>query len=153
MSYISISYYVLAAGAVLLYYLLPLWSRWVVLLAASGCFYYAAAGNKRTLLLFAFSVAVSYLFGLLIGRRTEGRNLRSGSARPKNAEDSEGGSPDSGKKSAKSDGYLLWCGILLSAAPLLMVRCAGLLGRNASVFGSRFSGLILPLSEWAMPAT
>ena len=66
LTYVSFNYYILLAALVVLYYILPLKYRWCVLLAGSGLFYYLAMERRMQLIIFAFSVGISYLFGILI---------------------------------------------------------------------------------------
>lgn len=95
MTYTSFGFFVLVAVLLLLYYVLPEKVRWLVLLAGNAVFYYFAAANRWNLLVFATTVVLSYLAGLLIEKvyQSEKKEIR--------------------KKMA------LWTGIILSILPFL----------------------------------
>lgn len=120
MSYISFSYYVLVIVLLVLYYVLPRKFRWLVLLAGSGCFYYLLVDRRRRLVLFALSVLVSYLWGVVLGWRgkKEGASLRAGK-------------------------WLLAGGIITSCAPLFAFRLGGFL--PDSVLSGTFFQSIMPI--------
>ena len=70
-TYLSVHYYFLLAGTVIVYYLLPKRFRWVALLAASGLFYYwLFSGTFRTAL-FVCSIVVSWNFGISLGKNRD----------------------------------------------------------------------------------
>lgn len=120
MNYISLSYYIFIAILFCLYYLIPESVRWLVLLAGSCFFYYMAAEQKLLLAIFAGSILVSYLFGLLIGRQRMKCQARRGLRR-----------------------LFLWLGILLSAAPFLLSKGREFLFQ--SILHISFISWILPL--------
>lgn len=120
MSYISFSYYVLVIILLVLYYVLPKKARWLVLLAGSGCFYYLLVDRRRRLVLFALSVLVSFLWGILLGRH-----------RKKEAASSRAGK------------YLLAGGILCSCAPLFAFRLGDFL--PDSILSGSFFRSIMPI--------
>ena len=95
MTYTSFGFFVLVAVLLLLYYILPEKVRWLVLLAGNAVFYYFAAASRWNLLVFATTVVLSYLAGLLIEKvyQSEKKEIR--------------------KKTA------LWTGIILSILPFL----------------------------------
>ena len=65
MSFTSLSFLLLVAGAVLVYYLLPQHAQWCVLLAASLVFY--CVGGGKTVLYVFYTAAIVYVCGLLLG--------------------------------------------------------------------------------------
>ena len=65
MSFTSLSFLLLVAGAVLVYYLLPQRAQWCVLLAASLVFY--CVGGGKTVLYVFYTAAIVYVCGLLLG--------------------------------------------------------------------------------------
>ena len=65
MSFTSLSFLLLVAGAVLVYYLLPQHAQWCVLLAASLVFY--CIGGGKTVLYVFYTAAIVYVCGLLLG--------------------------------------------------------------------------------------
>ena len=95
MTYTSFYYYVIILAMLPLYYIIPRKFRYILLLAGSLFFYYQfCLGQIPLLILFAFSLIVSYAAGILLSR-TE----------------------DPGKRKK-----ILWGGILLSVLPLLLVK-------------------------------
>ena len=78
MSYMTIKFFVLVAGALLLYYILPKKFRWTVLLLGSGYFYYAISGSRKQMLVFALGIAVSYVFGILLDRSVNRKGQEQG---------------------------------------------------------------------------
>lgn len=118
-SYISLSYYVLLVFLVALYYILPLKYRWYALLAGSGCFYYLAMESRMQLIIFALSMGISYLFGMLI------QHLRDGESKPLIRK------------------LTLISGIILSAFPLLVSRCTDFI--LGSVIHKQRISWIIPL--------
>ncbi len=68
MSYISLNYYILIAGIVVLYYALPLRVRWTALLAGSAVFFLAADASGIPAL--CWMLITSFLFARFTGRGT-----------------------------------------------------------------------------------
>ena len=66
MNYVSFGFYVFLILLTAVYYILPLNFRWLVLLAGSGFFYYFTIYRRMQLVIFAMSIGISYLFGILI---------------------------------------------------------------------------------------
>lgn len=66
MNYVSFGYYGLLVILLALYYVLPLKYRWLALLTGSGCFYWLAVEDWQQLVVFAVSIGISYVFGVLI---------------------------------------------------------------------------------------
>ena len=63
MVFLSVSYYIFLAAAVMVYYLLPLRFRWLALLAASMAFYVRLSHGRK---LFFAMVLFSYAMGLFL---------------------------------------------------------------------------------------
>ena len=125
MSYTAAKYFLLVALAMLLYYLFPLRFRWIILLVTSGCFYYMIAGRRMELVVFAGSILISFLAGLLMEKRL-------------------------GKEDKKGARIALWAGILLSAAPLIASK-AGEFISNAVVHKKLIDWIIpIGLSFYSM---
>lgn len=68
MTYLSITFYLFVAAAVLLYYILPLKYRWLVLLFGSLFFYWRAMGSGAGLAVILVTVMAAYGAGLLLER-------------------------------------------------------------------------------------
>ena len=103
MSYVAFEYYVFVLILVVIYYLFPQKSRWTVLLAGSIFFYIQIISEKRQLAVFLFSVAASYVTGLAL---------------------------ESIKRKEKKETWkriILAAGIILTAAPFLIVKAGGFL--------------------------
>ena len=76
MTYTSWTYFVLVLFIFILYYAVPKRAQWAVLLAGSTLFYYLAAGRDRKVcLVFALTIAISYIGGLIL-ERNRSRILR-----------------------------------------------------------------------------
>lgn len=71
MTYMSLAYYAIVLVAVFLYYLLPKKSRWIILLSASGYFYYLVVSDTKQILVFLFSIFVSYFAGVILEEHKE----------------------------------------------------------------------------------
>lgn len=69
MTYMSITFYLFVLAVVLLYYIFPLGSRWIVLLGGSIFFYWQALGTKSGMAVILVTIAVSYGAGLLLQKR------------------------------------------------------------------------------------
>lgn len=112
MGYVSLNYYLMILLAVFLYYILPQKIRWIVLLLASCYFYYSVTGgDMQVLAVFAGTVAMSFLAGIVIEKMH-----------------SENRSPLLRK-------IVLAVGILVSALPLLLSKagdflCSSVLHRS-----------------------
>ncbi len=73
MTYISITFYLFVLAALLLYYILPLKSRWLVLLAGSIFFYWQIMGTGTALAVVFVTIMAAYGAGLLLqARRKKG---------------------------------------------------------------------------------
>ena len=68
MTYLSITFYLFVAAALLFYYILPLRYRWIVLLLGSIFFYRQAMGNSAGLAVVLVTVTAAYGAGLLLER-------------------------------------------------------------------------------------
>ena len=68
MNYTKVIYYPFLAALLLIYYCLPGKFRWCVLLAGSMAFYWMAVKNPLLIGAFLAMIALSYGFGVLIGR-------------------------------------------------------------------------------------
>lgn len=66
MTYTSISYYLLVAALMLVYYRLPKKHRWISLLCGSLLFYYIVEKSMTGFVLFMATILFSYLAGLLL---------------------------------------------------------------------------------------
>ncbi len=69
MSYTAVKYFALVAIAFLLYYIIPKKVRWSVLLLASFVFLLSVSDGYGMILVFAFSILVSYLAGIGISKK------------------------------------------------------------------------------------
>ena len=134
MSYMAVKYFILVAGALLLYYILPKRFRWTVLLLGSGYFYYAISDNKKQMLVFALGIVVSYVFGILLDRAVNWKNA---------GEQTEDGT---GEKAGGRNGkhkLLLAAGILISSSPLWISKGSELL--TGSILHTKNINWIIPL--------
>ncbi|MDE7360283.1 MAG: MBOAT family protein, partial [Lachnospiraceae bacterium] len=68
MTYLSITFYLFVAAALLVYYILPLKYRWPVLLLGSVFFYWRAMGSVAGLAVLLVTVMAAYGAGLLLER-------------------------------------------------------------------------------------
>lgn len=68
MTYLSITFYLFIAAALLVYYILPLKYRWPVLLLGSVFFYWRAMGSGGGLAVLLVTVIAAYVAGLLLER-------------------------------------------------------------------------------------
>lgn len=100
MNYTAARYFLFVALTVVLYYVLPRKVRWTVLMISSGYFYYVVSDDRRQLLVFAMSIAISYFAGILMEKIRE-RNTWARIA--------------------------LGIGIIASAAPLIASKCGDFL--------------------------
>lgn len=68
MTYISITFYLFVLAALLLYYILPLKSRWLVLLGGSVFFYWQITGTGVAMGIVFVTIMIAYGAGLLLER-------------------------------------------------------------------------------------
>lgn len=68
MTYISITFYLFVLAALLLYYILPLKSRWLVLLGGSIFFYWQITGTGAAMVIVFVTIMIAYGAGLLLER-------------------------------------------------------------------------------------
>lgn len=134
MSYMTIKFFVLVAGALLLYYILPKKFRWTVLLLGSGYFYYDISGSRKQMLVFALGIALSYVFGILLDRSVNRKGQEQG------AKEQAGEKKKAGSIKQK---LLLTAGILISASPLLLSKCSEFL--TGSILHTKNINWIIPL--------
>ena len=122
MTYLTWQYYVLLILTIIIYYLLPLSVRWAALLAGSICFYAMFMGRRTEAAVFLCTILISYFFGRMLEKKK--RSV----------------SQDTGASGA--EGILLPAAVLLSIAPLIVIKvCSFLRGYTAYTF----SGLIVPI--------
>lgn len=69
MTYISITFYLFVLAAVLLYYILPLKTRWLVLLGGSIFFYLRIMGSWGAMAVILITIMAAYGVGLLLERQ------------------------------------------------------------------------------------
>lgn len=151
MSYVSISFVILVAAALIVYYSVPLKIRWTVLLATSLVFYLLA--GKRAIIVVLLTASLAYF----MGRALEGKPGALAGTGVDSA-DSNGAGVDStdsngaGVPAAKSDNkrsILLWLSYVLIVLPWLIVKLSGItvfrnmLGRGFAVLGISFYTLEL----------
>ena len=65
MDFVSFEFYIFLVTAVIVYYIVPLRFRWMVLLAANLCFFCAAIGYRKELIVFIGITVVSWLLEAL----------------------------------------------------------------------------------------
>ncbi len=94
MSYVNLEYYILVAIILTVYYLLPRKVRWTAILAGSAWFYVRAAGDVPQMMVFVFSIVISFAASHLINRQAN-KNMRI---------------------------FWLWSAVLLSAGPLIVFK-------------------------------
>ena len=98
MTYTSLQYFVMVAIVAIMYYMLPRRIRWVALMLGSSYFWVAASGENRLVpVVFLGSIVLSWVSALVLNRAQKGKRL------------------------------ILFAGILLSAAPLLISKMGTLL--------------------------
>ena len=118
MDYTSFAFYLFVPLLLVVYCVFPKKYRWIVLLAGSVWFYYRACRDYKAIGLFASTIVVSYLSGLLISRlRNAGR--------------------------AALARVVVTLGIVLSAFPLVFTKILG--GWLSGVAGGLAASLIVPL--------
>ncbi len=78
MTYISMTFYIFVLAALLLYYILPLKSRWPVLLIGSIFFYWQITGTGIAVAVILATIMVSYGAGLLL-QKTRSKGVLAGS--------------------------------------------------------------------------
>lgn len=66
MTYMSFPFYLFVLTAFLLYYCMPLKSRWLILLAGSIFFYWQAYGSGAGMAVFLVTILIAYAAGLLL---------------------------------------------------------------------------------------
>lgn len=105
MSYVTAKYFLMVLLAVIIYYILPLKTRWVVLLIGSGYFFWELTNSIKEPAVFLFSIITSHVAGLLIYKY---------------------------KKSSPSciSKLLLFIGILASTGPLVFSKFGRLLSNS-----------------------
>jgi len=116
-NYLSVLYYLLLAGTVVVYYLLPKKVRWVALLAASGLFYYWLFARTIQTALFVCSIVISWFFGIALKKERT--------------------------SSPKRRGCYLAVAVIISAFPLLLI-CVNRLLLSLTTHRVGFRAILVP---------
>ena len=148
MSYISLSFALLVAAALLLYFIVPVRYRWTVLLAASYLFLWF--NGKKLVLILWCTTFVTFLIGLWIQKVSDAHTARVSNPDAPLSREEKKKSRDMAKKTARR---ILRLGIALVLGSLLFFKYFNFFGSNVSavlsIMGIRITvpklNLLIPL--------